>query len=115
MADEINSIAADVKKLLEGSIDDKLSVIERRTKERLRSLLGNPKEVPSQFEYISYEVTLKRFNRIGNEGMQSYSQEGLSMAFPDSDFSEYQDTIDEYRRKDEEAFYKPKKGVFKFV
>ncbi|GGC74945.1 phage head-tail connector protein [Enterococcus wangshanyuanii] len=114
MADETNSIATDVKTLLEGNVDDKLSVIERRTKERLRSLLGDPESIPSQFEYISYEVTLKRFNRIGNEGMQSYSQEGLSMAFPDSDFSEYQDTIDKYRRKDEEAFYKPKKGVFRF-
>ncbi|WP_375180532.1 phage head-tail connector protein [Enterococcus rotai] len=114
MADKTSSIAADVKKLLNGSIDDKLEIIEKRTKERLTSLLG-VSAVPAEFEYISYEVTLKRFNRIGNEGMQSYSQEGLSMAFPDSDFSEYQDTIDEYRRKDEEAFYKPKKGVFKFV
>ncbi|OTN83691.1 hypothetical protein A5819_003788 [Enterococcus sp. 7E2_DIV0204] len=113
MADKTSSIAADVKKLLNGSIDDKLEIIEKRTKERLASLLG-VSNVPSEFEYISYEVTLKRFNRIGNEGMQSYSQEGLSMAFPDSDFSEYQDTIDEYRRKDEEAFYKPKKGGFFF-
>lgn len=115
MPEDSISIAADVKKLLEGTIDDKLSVIERRTKERLQSLFGNPNEVPAKFDYISYEVTLKRFNRIGNEGMQSYSQEGLSMAFPDSDFSEYQDTINEYRRRDEEAFYKPKKGAFKFV
>ena len=114
MADE-NTIVSDVKKLMNGSIDDKIDIIERRTKERLQSLLGNQEEVPSYFDYIIYEVTLKRFNRIGNEGMQSYSQEGLSMAFPDSDFSEYQDSIDEYRRKDEEAFYKPKKGVIRFV
>ncbi|MGM0220055.1 phage head-tail connector protein [Enterococcus sp. AZ126] len=108
------SIKEDVKKLLNGSTDDKLDIIEKRTQERLISLLG-VSEVPTGFEYISYEVTLKRFNRIGNEGMQSYAQEGLSMAFPDSDFSEYQATIDEYRRKGEEAFYKPKKGVFRFI
>ena len=107
-------IAEDVKALLSGNIDDKLEVIERRTKERLVSLL-NVEEVPKEFDYISYEVTLKRFNRIGQEGMQSYSQEGLSMAFPDSDFSEYQNEIDEFKRKDQEELYKPKRGRFKFI
>ena len=47
--------------------------------------------------------------------MQSYSQEGLSMAFPDSDFSEYQNEIDEFKRKDQEELYKPKRGRFKFI
>ena len=46
--------------------------------------------------------------------MQSYSQEGLSMAFPDSDFSEYQDEIEEYKNKELEEFYKPKRGRFTF-
>lgn len=91
------SITEDVKKLLNGTIDEKLEVIERRTVERLRFLLGVEK-VPEEFEYISYEVTLKRFNRVGNEGMASYSQEGLSMTFPDSDFDEYAAEIAEYRK-----------------
>lgn len=46
--------------------------------------------------------------------MQSYSQEGLSMAFPDSDFSEYQDEIEEYKNKEIEELYKPKRGRFTF-
>lgn len=91
------SITEDVKKLINGTIDEKLEIIERRTDERLHFLLG-VKEVPGEFEYISYEVTLKRFNRVGNEGMQSYSQEGLSMTFPDSDFDEYAAEIAEYRK-----------------
>ncbi|MBO0456289.1 phage head-tail connector protein [Enterococcus hulanensis] len=107
------TIADDVKKLLSGSVDEKLEIIERRTKERLASLLG-VSEVPTEFEYISYEVTLKRFNRIGQEGMQSYSQEGLSMVFPDSDFSEYQGIIDEFKDKDK-GLLGPKKGGFRFV
>ncbi|MDB7366735.1 phage head-tail connector protein, partial [Enterococcus faecium] len=82
-------IKDDVKKLLSGSTDDKLEVIERRTRERLASLLG-VSVIPDSLEYIVFDVTNKRFNRVGQEGMQSYSQEGLSMAFPDSDFSEYQ-------------------------
>ncbi|MGA5590089.1 phage head-tail connector protein [Enterococcus mundtii] len=108
------AIAEDIKKLFKGDIDEKLEVIERYTNKRLSALLQVQK-VPEEFEYISYEVTLKRFNRIGQEGMQSYSQEGLSMAFPDSDFSEYQNEIDEFKRKDQEELYKPKRGVVKFV
>ncbi|EEV48116.1 phage head-tail connector protein [Enterococcus faecium] len=107
-------IADDIKKLLKGTIDEKLEVIERRTKERMKTLL-NTQEVPKEFETVVYEVSLKRFNRIGQEGMQSYSQEGLSMAFPDSDFSEYQNEIDEFKRKDQEELYKPKRGRFKFI
>lgn len=107
-------IADDIKKLLKGTIDEKLEVIERRTNERMKTLL-NTQEVPKEFETVVYEVSLKRFNRIDQEGMQSYSQEGLSMAFPDSDFSEYQNEIDEFKRKDQEELYKPKRGRFKFI
>ncbi|ELA88804.1 phage head-tail connector protein [Enterococcus faecium] len=107
-------IADDIKKLLKGTLDEKLEVIERRTNERMKILL-NTQEVPKEFETVVYEVSLKRFNRIGQEGMQSYSQEGLSMAFPDSDFSEYQNEIDEFKRKDQEELYKPKRGRFKFI
>ncbi|MET1990575.1 phage head-tail connector protein [Enterococcus faecium] len=107
-------IADDIKKLLKGTIDEKLEVIERRTNERMKTLL-NTQEVPKEFETVVYEVSLKRFNRIGQEGMQSYSQEGLSMAFPDSDFSEYQNEIDEFKHKDQEELYKPNRGRFKFI
>ncbi|MCJ2171106.1 phage head-tail connector protein [Enterococcus durans] len=108
------AIKDDVKKLLSGSIDDKLEVIEKRTRERLASLLG-VSVIPDSLEYIVFDVTKKRFNRVGQEGMSSYSQEGLSMAFPDSDFSEYQNEIDEFKRKDQEELYKPKRGRFKFI
>lgn len=108
------AIKDDVKKLLSGSIDDKLEVIEKRTRERLASLLG-VSVIPDSLEYIVFDVTNKRFNRVGQEGMSSYSQEGLSMAFPDSDFSEYQNEIVEFKRKDQEELYKPKRGRFKFI
>lgn len=104
------SIAEDVKNLLDGSNDKRLEIIERRTKDRLKSLLGVSKEVPTSFDFIVYEVTMKRFNRIGNEGMQSYSQEGLSMTFPDSDFSEYQSEIDDWKNQNDEG---KKRGRFR--
>ncbi len=109
----MTTIVDDVKKLLSGTIDEKLEIIERRTIERLASLLG-VSEIPTEFDYISYEVTLKRFNRIGQEGMQSYSQEGLSMAFPDSDFSEYEQVIDEFKDQDK-GLLGPRKGKVRFL
>ncbi|MDT2954243.1 phage head-tail connector protein [Enterococcus casseliflavus] len=108
------AIKDDVKKLLSGSTDDKLEVIEKRTRERLASLLG-VSVIPDSLEYIVFDVTNKRFNRVGQEGMSSYSQEGLSMAFPDSDFSEYGSEIDSFKRKDVEDLYKPKQGGVYFV
>lgn len=107
------TIAEDVKKLLSGSIDDRLEVIERRTKSRLAGMLG-VETVPESFQDISYEVTLKRFNRVGQEGMQSYSQEGLSMVFPDSDFAEYRREIDEFKDK-EKGLLGPRKGKVRFL
>ncbi|MDT2676593.1 phage head-tail connector protein [Enterococcus dongliensis] len=107
------AIKDDVKKLLSGSVDDKLETIEIRTTERLASLLGVA-IVPESLEYIIFDVTNKRFNRIGQEGMQSYSQEGLSMAFPDSDFSEYRREIDEFKDK-EKGLLGPRKGKVRFL
>lgn len=94
------TILNDVKMLLSGTPDEQLAIIERRTKERLISLLG-VLEVPTTFEYVLYEVTLKRFNRIGNEGMTSVGQEGLSMSFPDSDFDEYTQEFEDFRIKND--------------
>ena len=107
------AIKDDVKKLLSGSTDDKLEVIEKRTRERLASLLG-VSVIPDLLEYIVFDVTNKRFNRIGLEGMQSYSQEGLSMAFPDSDFSEYRREIDEFKDKGK-GLLGPRKGKVRFL
>lgn len=105
----MSTSAEDVKKLLSGTVDEKLNVIERQTKERLSLKLGT-NSVPQALSYITFEVMQKRFNRIGNEGMQSYSQEGLSMSFPDSDFDEYEREINEWKnRSDEDS----KRGRFR--
>ena len=92
------SIKQDIKDILSGTTDEKIDVIERLTRQRLVSLL-KANEVPSNLEYIVSDITLKRFNRIGNEGMSSYQQEGLSISFPDSDFKEYADEIADEIRK----------------
>ncbi len=78
-----------MKLLLTGSLDEKLQIVSELTEQRLARLLGidlDVANIPSSFQDVLFDVSLKRLNRIGQEGMQSYSQEGLSMAFPDSDF-----------------------------
>ena len=96
------SLTEDIKSLLSGTPEERLEVIEKRTRERLLVIIGSSiKEAPSELDYIVMDVVLKRFNRIGQEGMQSYSQEGLSMTFSESDFDEYADEIESWRKSKE--------------
>lgn len=103
-----------IKKILSGTTDEKLEAIEELTRKRLLVLLGVSPEVPVKMEYILTDVTLKRFNRISNEGMKSYEQEGLKITFPDSDFDEYKDEIRAFKYEaDKEK--NPMTGVFRFL
>ncbi len=104
----------DIKTLLTGTTDDKLEVIAKLTRERLVVLLSVDEDVPDKFKYIVTDVSIKRFNRISNEGMKSYSQEGLSITFPDSDFDEYADEIRQFR-KEKELEANPMRGKFRFL
>lgn len=104
----------DIKTLLTGTTDDKLEVIEKLTRERLVVLLSVDEDVPDKFEYIVTDVSIKRFNRISNEGMKSYSQEGLSITFPDSDFEEYASEIAQFK-KEQELEANPLRGKFRFL
>lgn len=93
----------------ETSIERKVEIITERTTQRLLNLIGQ-KEVPSELQYIVDEVTIKRFNRLGNEGMQSSTQEGLAMVFDSSDFAEFKDEIDNWIELNQPS--KIKKQVF---
>lgn len=64
-------------------------------------------EIPLQLEYIVDEATIRRFNRIGSEGMKSESVEGHSVTYIDGDelapyesvIKGYLDSLDEDGRK----------------
>ena len=86
-----------VKMLL--SIDDdkqdELLKIINNTEKRLISLLPlETEEIPERLEYIVEEVSVKRFNRVGAEGMTQESIDGRSNTFQSNDFDEYMDVID---------------------
>lgn len=91
----------------DSSIADKLHIVETLTAQRLNVLLGTEK-VPDKFQYILTNVVGARYARIGNEGMSSSTQDGLSMTFNEDDFAPYMSEINAYKNGDD--FYKPTHG-----
>lgn len=62
-------------------------------------LFDNFAEVPYELSYISLQVEVKRFNRLKNEGMTSFTQEGESITFSTNDFDEFADDIADWKKQ----------------
>ena len=72
-------------------------------------------EIPLQLEYIVDEATIRRFNRIGSEGMKSESVEGRSVTYLDEDeLAPYESAIVAYL-EEQEPDDKRKSGVVYFL
>lgn len=54
-------------------------------------------DLPSSLNAIVRGAAVKKFNRLKNEGMSSYSQDGESISFNASDFDEWKDEIDQFK------------------
>lgn len=94
-------------------LDGKLTTIIDMTESRLRVLLGGVKSVPDVLDYVVMEVAIKRFNRVGSEGLASHSVEGESMAWEEDDFKPFLGDIQDYLSTlDEPSTYK---GRVKFI
>ena len=63
---------------------------------RLKVLLGGL-EPPESMDYIITEVSIKRFNRIGSEGLSEHIVEGEHQTFMDDDFAEFANDIQSYK------------------
>ena len=74
------------------SKDALLKLIISSVTSRLQVLLGGI-EPPESLEYIILEVAIKRYNRIGSEGLTSHSVEGETLSFNDSDFDAFASEI----------------------
>lgn len=86
-------ILASVKQL-KGITDDQQdslinTLIDLTEQSLLAYLPSETTEVPSNLEFIIIEVTVKRFNRLGAEGVKKKTLEGLTLEFSDTDFNEY--------------------------
>src|SRR5699024_10959853 len=75
--------------------DDVLDILISNVSSHLKVKLG--KDIPESLKFIIEEITIRRFNRIGTEGMQSESVEGHSITFYDleQEFTPYEDIIDD--------------------
>lgn len=63
-------------------LDDKLNIILENSQSMLLSFLPEDiNQVPDELAYIVLELAIIRFNRVGNEGMKAYSQEGESITY----------------------------------
>lgn len=89
------SIIEQVKALLgiEDDLQDNLlAVIQNLTESHFKAYT-NQNTIPEELSYIIVEVMVKRFNRLGSEGMSSQTVEGLNMSFELDDFAEYDKVI----------------------
>lgn len=75
-----------------------LNLIIQNTEQALSFKLGADK-VPEELGYIEMEVCVRRYNRLANEGMASYSQEGQTITFNSSDFDDFLDDINVWRER----------------
>lgn len=106
MLDEIKIILG----IADNALDSQLNIIIANTKARLKMLLGGL-DVPESLNYVVTEVSVKRFNRIGSEGITSHTVEGESMSFTDDDFTEFAGDIQAYL----DSVAAAKKGKVRFL
>ena len=99
LEDEINAV-----------LDTKLTLILDSTKARLKMLLGGI-EPPEDMNHIILEVSIKRFNRIGSEGLTGHTVEGESLTFVERDFDEYTGEIQAWLNAQKES----KRGKVRFL
>lgn len=64
--------------------------------EQLRLRLGGVEEVPDQLRYIAVNVSVARFNQIGDEGKSSMTVEGESANWLTDLFAPYARDIQAY-------------------
>ena len=93
---EVKSKIKTLLGLKDNNQDDLLDVIIENTEQALCFNLSAD-EVPKELNYVLVEVAIKRFNRLKNEGMTSYSQEGESITFNSSDFNDFNSDIQQWR------------------
>ena len=102
MADQVKSDLDNLKVMLgmtgsgdDVEVDELLNLIIDNTAMQLKFKTGVKlsESVPEELNYILIEVAVKQYNRLKNEGMTSYSQEGETISFAANDFDEFKDDI----------------------
>ncbi|MEE6637782.1 phage head-tail connector protein [Limosilactobacillus pontis] len=96
MADQMTDIDR-VQKLLGLTLDDadkgRVEVYIVDAKQAIMTYIAQylPEgtDLPSELNYLVDQLTLAKYNKFHNEGMNSVSEEGLSMSFNANDLKDY--------------------------
>ena len=105
MTDEMTIVPLnDLKTMLmikDNEQDDLLTLIIKKTVKstRFKLGLGTQDDFPSEMDYIPFEVCIRRYNRLKNEGRSSYTQEGEAITFNANDFDDFASDIEAFKKQ----------------
>lgn len=85
--------------------DNLLNVIQELTEAHFKAYTGK-KDIPDELNFIIVEVVIKRFNRVGSEGLKSQKVEGLTLEFSLDDFGRYDKAIQKHYPSEYRAGFK---------
>lgn len=97
MNDQLSKVKTALQ-LKNDEYDDLLDIYLEDATDALKLLLSINEDLPQSLEHIVRAVAVKKFNRLKNEGMASYSQDGESITFNSNDFDDFKDEINQYRK-----------------
>lgn len=97
MNDELSKVKTALQ-LKSDEYDNLLELYLEDASDALKLLLSIQGDLPKPLEHIVRAVAVKKFNRLKNEGMSSYSQDGESITFNSNDFDDFKDEIEQYRK-----------------
>lgn len=97
MNDELSKVKTALQ-LENDKYDNLLELYLEDASDALKLLLSVQEDLPAELEHIVRAVAVKKFNRLKNEGMSSYSQDGESITFNSNDFDDFKDEIEQYRK-----------------
>lgn len=78
--------------------DDLLTEIVNITKDKLLLYLKKD-SIPKELEWVLIELSIKRFNRIGSEGMSSETTDGSTSTYEEDELASYTVYLDEYLKE----------------
>lgn len=84
--------------LKEDSSEDKLLTVLLSDAANYISIYLEGNEIPKQLEYIAEEVAIKRYRRIGAEGITTEKIDVLSTTYSTGDFNDYLGILDLYKK-----------------
>lgn len=97
MNDQLSKVKTALQ-LKSDEYDNLLELYLEDASDALKLLLSVQEDLPTELEHIVRAVAVKKFNRLKNEGMSSYSQDGESITFNSNDFDDFKDEIEQYRK-----------------